>query len=246
MKFKTPLLLTLVSCFLVSPCFSQKYLKKDWHKWSLKEVTKIINDSPWAPQWSNIDTTMDYNILNRNTTQGLSSSPPAPPIVLRFYSSLTIRRALLRLQQLGSNYDKMDPAQKEEFDQKTSGALACANCKHYYVFILLQPTSGTNKSLVADRFKNETLETLKENVYLEADDGRKRELAQFVVPADEQGAAIFYFPIVDDENKPLIDLQTTKKITWKMRTGFYRNMAWVESREFDISDMLVNGSLDIY
>jgi len=239
------MIIVAVTCFLASPGLAQKYLKKDWHTWSLKDVTKIIHDSPWAQKWSNIDTTMDYNILNRNTTQGLSSSPPAPPIVLRFYSSLTMRRALLRLHQLRSKYDEMDASQKEEFDQKNAGALICGNCNEYYVFILLQPTSETNKSIVADDFKNETFETLKGNVSLIADNGEERELAHFIAPADERGAAIFYFPIMNDKNQPLIDPKITKKITWKMKTGFYRNMYWVESPDFKISDMLIDGSLDL-
>ena len=77
------------------------WVKKDWTKWSKDECNKMLQDSPWAKQW----------------TKGTMSVELHYYVQLR--SSLPIRQAVVRLQQI-QVYGKMSDEQKKDFDAKAA------------------------------------------------------------------------------------------------------------------------------
>lgn len=240
---KLSLLLVVMLCF-AQLAQAQKAWEKDWTKWKKEEAFKVLNDSPWAKSYTNVDVSYSYGSINRSGFDSGAQLPASPPVILRMYSSLKVRQAVLRLRQLQANYDKMDTKQKAEFDEKSKTFLDCENCKKYYVFILLQPVTEPNiKSVVGESFKTEQLSNLKDKIFLLNDKKEKRELAQFAAPKTDADAAIFYFPIMDENQKPLISSET-KKITIQFKTSLLYGMAYLQDVELDVSKMLIDGKFD--
>jgi hypothetical protein len=230
--------------FFVQLIPAQKAWEKDWTKWKKEDAYKILNDSPWAKNYTNADVSLSYGEINRSGFDDAMRMPASPPVVLRLYSSLKIRQAVLRLRQIQANYDQMDTKQKEEFDEKFKNVLTCDNCKNYYVFILLQPvTEPKAKSVVGHSFKDEELSNLKGKFVLLNDKKEKRDLAQFIAPKTEADPAVFYFPIMDENQKPLITSET-KKLTFLFKRGLIQNHFYVQDVELDVSKMLIDGKLD--
>lgn len=230
--------------FIVQLVPAQKAWEKDWQKWKKEEAYKILNDSPWAKNYTNVDVSYSYGSINRSGFDEGVQLPASPPVILRLFSSLKVRQAVLRLRQIQANYDQLDKKQKEEFDEKTKNFLNCDNCKKYYVFILLQPVTEPNvKSVVGESFKADQLSSLKDKIFLFNDKKEKRELAQFVAPKTDADAAVFYFPIMDENQKPLITTET-KKITVQFKTSLLYGKGFLQDVEFDVSKMLFDGKLD--
>jgi hypothetical protein len=242
-SFKKISLIFLVLLVFAQLIPAQRAWEKDWQKWKKEEAYKILNDSPWAKNYTNIDVSLSYGSINRSGFAEGIQLPASPPVILRLFSSLKVRQAVLRLRQIQANYDKLDKKQKEEFDEKTKNFLSCDNCKNYYVFILLQPVTEPNvKSVVGESFKDGQLSNLKDKIILFNDKKEKRELAQLVAPKTDADAAVFYFPIMDENQKPLITSET-KKITVQFKTSLLQ-AKYLQDVEFDVSRMLVDGKLD--
>lgn len=229
---------------LCQTSYAQKPWGKDWKTLNKKEALKIINDSPWAKNYNNIDVSYSFTDINRGAFGAGGQLGPAPPIVVRFYSSLKLRQALLRLRQIGDNYDEMDGNRKNEYDEKTKGMLECDNCKNYYVIIVHQPIDDSfQKSLISYGFRDDKLTDLQGKIYLEDDKKQKRQLEQFSVPKTDTDPAIFYFPINDDKGQPLIT-KDTKKFSFKIKRGMFHGKKYMQDVDFDVSKMLVEGKLD--
>lgn len=224
--------------------YAQKPWEADWKTLDRKEALKITNDSPWAKNYNDVEVSFAFTDLNRGGFDKGGQLGPAPPVIVRFYSSLKIRQALLRLRQIGEDYDKMDDAGKKAYDEKTVQTLECDNCKNYYVIIVHQPAEENNKkSIIAYGFRDETLANLQNKIYIENDKKQTRQLEQFGAPKSYTDPAIFYFPINDDKGQPLIT-KDTKKFTFKVKRGLFHGKAYMQDVEFNVSKMLIDGKLD--
>lgn len=191
-KYLKLILLSTIIVSLSQTTFSQKVWEKPWTKWDKDDVLKILSNSPWAYNYTDIDIAYQTNNLG-NSTIAPVLHVVAPQIVVRLYSAQTIQRALLRSYQINQNYDAMTSEQKAKFDETTKGFLECPNCKNYYIVILMQPSGKNARNLVGNRFKDDKLENLKGKVYLTNEKDEKRELAQFAAPKSDDGSAVFYF-----------------------------------------------------
>jgi hypothetical protein len=243
MKVLTRISFTALLFFvLVHDNYAQKSWEKDWKQLKKDEVYKILNDSPWAKNFTNIDVSYSYTGLNKGAFDS-TRLVAAPPLIVRFYSSLRIRQALLRLRQLQVNYDNLTDVQKAEFDEKNKTVLKCDNCKNYYVFILLQPVSNPNeKSIIGNHFKDNKVSDFKDTIFLTNDRKEKRELEEFVAPKTDADVAVFYFPVMDEKQNPLITEQT-KKITLNFKSSLMKT-PYLQNIEFDVTKMMINGKFD--
>lgn len=217
---------------------AQKIWERDWQSWKANDVGRILNNSPWAKNCRNGEVEVACGLVSSGNT---NKANVTPPVIVRFYSSLKLRQAFVRLVQLQNNYDKMDDKQKSAFDEKTKSFLICENCKNYYVFTLYQSVVKENdeRSVFNDKLKNEKPENLADKIYLGNDKNEKRKLAHFKMNAYQ---VELYFPILDDKQNPLITTDT-KKMTLNLKTNFWREGA-MEEVEFDVSKMLINNKLD--
>ena len=222
---------------LVRTVSAQNVWERDWQSWKINDAGKILSNSPWAKNCYRDDMKMPCGLAPR----GNISKATLPPIIVRFFSSLKIRQATVRLTQLQNNYDKMDAQKKSAFDESVKNSLICAVCKSYYVFTLFQSVVDENgKSVFNDKLKNEKLENLAERIYLSNDKNEKRKLAY--VKVRNVYLAELYFPVADEKQNPLIT-PDTKKMTLNLKTNLWTEGV-LEEVEFDVRKMLIDNKLD--
>jgi hypothetical protein len=99
--------LALAACVSFSGAAKTKeppWKARDWTNWTMQDCEAVMQQSPWAYYYS-------------------SSAGRFDRTLLEFDSALPVRQAKLRSQQLNNHYDKMNPAQKQAFDQQHAGDL---------------------------------------------------------------------------------------------------------------------------
>lgn len=215
MKIEKLITLSILLLGLTTASFAQKMLDKPFDKWSKEEATKILNDSPWAQTYQSVKGTaaaeqiqssreQTSQVIVGRTTDGRSSARVIPaPVVIRLNSALPIRQALVRLQQIGAGYDKMNEAARLKFNESAKGFLDCAACRNLYVVTI---TKFLNSGFGVDDglFQIYKFEDLKGKVKLRNDKGEQRELVQFIAPTKAGESAVFFFPRLDAKGNPLI------------------------------------------
>ncbi|MFZ0819337.1 MAG: hypothetical protein WAM91_04660, partial [Candidatus Acidiferrales bacterium] len=80
---------------------AQSWQQKDWKQWTAADCKELLNSSPWVSSGSS------HGSIHR-------------AIII---SSLVIREAMLRQEELHHNYEKMSPDQQAAFDKRIAGCL---------------------------------------------------------------------------------------------------------------------------
>lgn len=202
MKY-TYIIFFALSLFVRAPIYAQKNLQKPYQEWTLDETNRVLKNSAWASEYQserglvaadNIQQSIDRsnnNISGANRgNQGRSTVPV--PIVIRLHSALPIRQGIVRLQQIGSKYEKMSDEDKKKFDDARVKFLECGICKGYYV-VTLTKWRDTSDFVTDGIFQALTFEDLKGKIWLTNDRDEKLELAQFTPPQKATESAIFFF-----------------------------------------------------
>jgi hypothetical protein len=109
-SFKISAAMTALCAFLAltSTGRSSSWKNKDWTQWTKEDCQQILSDSPWASTIA----IRDFNAQNRVGTSG-----PTALIV----SSLVVRQAILRLDQLGPQTTFV-PGQPQRVDYQQEDA----------------------------------------------------------------------------------------------------------------------------
>ena len=239
------------------PAFGQKYLQKPYTEWSKDEALKVVTDFPWANEYQSergLDANAqlrqareqaDTNISGSNRgNQGAQGVPP--PIVVRLFSALPVRQAMVRLQQIDAGYDKMKSEDKAKFDASKVSFLECKICKDYYV-ITLTKFKDASTSVNNGIFQTLKLADVKGKIWLENDKGERRELTEFTPPKGEVDKATFFFKRTDDAGKPFFT--ASDKLIKMMFSNDLRDDTSEYSIliprlfEFKVSKMVVDGNL---
>ncbi len=196
---------------LTSSAFGQKFLQKSYKEWSRDEATKVTTDSGWASQYQSEEglvaaqqeqTARSAGDNNRGTYRGNQGRVDYPvPVAIRLHSALPVRQALVRLQQLDANYDKMNAEDKQEFDEQKVKFLECGICKDYYV-VTLSKWKDTSTSVSEGIFQSLTISELKGKIFLVNDKDQKLELTQFTPPKNATDAALFFFKRTNEKGEP--------------------------------------------
>lgn len=219
MKFSKLTLLVCIIC-LSFTAFGQKYLDKPYQKWSKEDAIKILNDSPWSQQYQSTSglaavaqrqgarEQADNSILGGRERGATSRSVMPPPVTIRLHSALPVRQAIVRMQQLNANYDKMSEGDRTKFDESSKGFLNCAICQNYYVVTMLKAKDTSGTAVDDGLFQTMNFDDVKGKVWLVNDKGEKRELAQFTPPKGASDAAVFFFKRSDDKGTAFITPET--------------------------------------
>src|SRR5215813_1734151 len=115
-------LLIVLSCDVGAAQSKDFWQTKDYRQWNEKECKKLLEDSPWAQDYTFTRTLIEP--LQRATGERAGESKPQMSYLAQFRSALPIRQALIRLQQINNKYDQMTPEQKQEFDQRAAKLLS--------------------------------------------------------------------------------------------------------------------------
>lgn len=209
------ILLLVVVCllsFAALPAFSQKTMEKPLEKWSKEDAIKILNNSPWAqPFQANSLTGVGQTERELAQTANSGGSNPGStgrvlgiaPIIIRVFSGMPVRQAIVRLQQIQNGYDKMDDKKKAEFNEAVKNIVDCPLCKDYYVIGIAKTVDNT-QGVEDGMFQTTKLEELKGNVKLVNDKGEERSLIQITPAHTVSEMAILFFPRKDEKGNELV------------------------------------------
>jgi hypothetical protein len=221
--FEVVLVCSLAAFCSVAPAYGrQVWEKKAYAEWSMSEVTRVLDDSPWAQ------------------TQ-IEHGQETFTVTIRLRSALPIRQALIRERQLQLNYEKLAPAQRTRFDADAKTFLECAECANYYIVTL---HSAFNQVSPLRVINNLSLEKLKPHVWLANDRGERRNLVGFRPPKGEGRETVLIFQRFDDRGRPLITVENRQlyfKIEEKVFEG--KTLIPVKKFTFEVPKLIRDGEV---
>jgi hypothetical protein len=95
------------------------WISKDWKQWSNGDCEKLLGDSPWAHIWRRGD-----GVGVDPQRAGLGSAAGDQFVfAVQLRSALPIRQAIVRQLQFSQKYDKMNDAQRSDFDKQADQIL---------------------------------------------------------------------------------------------------------------------------
>lgn len=208
-------LFSLIFCAWTAPLYAQKFADKPFTSWSRENAMEMLSDSSWARTYHNISAAAGADMREAARAQGdnrlagqergrSERSGGTPPVYARLHSSLPIRQALARLNQIAAGYDKMDETKRIAFDQSAKTLLECGICKTHYVVTLTAAPNSTGQSVEEAVFQGMTPAQLKGNIWIETEKGTKRELVEFLPPKKAGDSAVFFFARKDAQGSELV------------------------------------------
>jgi len=218
--------------------------EKPWTDWSKKDAEKMLSDSPWAQTQTDTDTSqMFYSPTADPRTMGSSSNDGSRlaqgatnqsvnvSFHARFLSARPIRQAFARLIEL---QQKPDPQVSEKLHRfaevKWENSIIVA--------VLFESTDQRYLRTVMQAFDGATTGTLKNNTYLERNDGKRLFLEEYVPPSKDGFGARFIF-LREMDGQPFIT-RDTGEVRFYMQ---FANGIKID-RRFKIADMIYQGELE--
>lgn len=249
------LLAMLFVCLTANSVWAQKTWEKPYQKWSREDVLKILGESPWSQSFTPpVQGNQQDSLVPQTASRG-GSNPGSTsrifgisPIVVRLYSALPVRQALLRWRQIQAGYDKMDDAKKAEFDEANKGLLACPLCKDYYIVTVNKTFDAQQSGIEEGIFQRAKLDDLKGFIKLLNDKDEARELFQFSPSKNGNDMAALFFKRKDDKNSDLLSSDSKKVKLW-ISTEYIRGSNpygryFQREFEFNLSKMMIGDKLE--
>ena len=216
--------------------------EKPYTEWSEKECRKLLQDSPWAKHYTDVGVIIELAGPGQiDSIERVRESNPNMVYQVRFLSALPIRQAMVRLQQINADYDKMSPEQRQAFDQKAEAILNMP----FRDTVVLLVDYGSNADLydkeMARYWQRQSTETLKNLVFLRGHRGEEVPLLDY---AAEPGAGRTFqllFPR-EQEGRPLLrpDSKWLRLDFPALTLGGGQVRAFVE---FKVKRMLIEGEV---
>jgi len=190
-KIVLPMYLTILLLVLVPTILGQDYWKvKSYKEWSEKECREMLEHSPWSRDY----TETDVVIMGTSDSTLSDSKQPYLKYQIQFRSAMPVRQAIIRKAQMDQKYDDLKPEQKKLFDQQAESFLAQDLSQMVIVYVTWATNMPTLNLELANDWKSQTTESLKNRVYLYGSKGDKVPLKQFVAPQGAERSFQFIFP----------------------------------------------------
>lgn len=183
------------------------WVKKDWTKWSKDECNKILQDSPWSKPWSksSVNIRGDLGRGSNPLTEGESAGAEKTPEVhyyVQLRSSLPVREAVVRLQQI-QGYSKLSDQQKKEFDARAAAFFGTS----YDDVILVHVEYGSNVQAferdMANYWQNIREDSVPVDFYLINERGDRVSPVRFISPKNGSYSFDLIFPRLKN-NEPVV------------------------------------------
>jgi len=221
---------------------------KPWTEWSEKEVNKMLNDSAWGQTQTETDTSeMFYspNSQNRNpignrpldtsggssndrSTQGQLNQATTVDYRIRLLTAKPIRQALARRAQM----------QNPELAEKLKAFAERHTDEYLVVAVDFESKDRRFSGPAMQIFNSANTGVLKNNTYLENNDGRRLFLQEYIAPINDGMGAKFVFPRKHN-NAPFVNEQSGYlRFFSEMSKNLRLNM------RFKIADMTYDGKLE--
>jgi hypothetical protein len=219
---------------------------KPWNEWSKKDAEKVLNDSPWAQTQTDTDTSQMFysptsdprlsGVRNSSVTQarigeGATNQAVNVKFCVRFFSARPIRQALVRLIEL---QQKPTP----EVAQKLSNFADVQSADSIIVTVTFESNDQRYSGTVMQAFNSAATGTLKNDSYLERNDGKRLFLEEYVPPGkDGFGARFIFLRHLDGQTFITRD---TGEVRFYAQ---YSNGIKID-RRFKVADMIYKGGLE--
>jgi len=218
--------------------------QKSWNEWTMKETTKMLNESPWGQ--TQLETRQAEEPVGAITNNGSSRSmTPRDPgkdspgqivsyikYFVRFLSAKPIRQAVVRKLELEN--PGMDAQRVEQLQ-----AFAGASSNDFIVVAVAAEAKDQSTGAVAQQaFRSATIESLKGGTYLERKDGQRLELGDFKQPIGDGLGAKFVFPRLLN-GQPFLDANSGQ-----VRFQCQLNSKIKIEARYKVSDMIYDGKLE--
>ena len=186
-----------ILCFALSAIFlaassaafgADFWENKQYEKWSQKECSKLLENSPWA---------QDLTLMDSGLQQSTQASDDGQQFYIKyqmqFRSALPVRQALVRQMQIAQKYDSLKPEQQQQFDQGAKDFLS--TIPNAVILYVTYATNSQSKSMELLNFwKAQTMDLLKNTVFLRNSKGDQVPLAQFVLSQGGDRSFQLIFP----------------------------------------------------
>ena len=245
---KTPKLVFLVSLVLAalaSAGFAQK-ADKPWTEWSKEEVQKLLEHSPWAQVQNDTDVSQQFfsptsdprlttgnpsTTSSVNLAQGATNQSVNTKFIVRFFSARPIRQALIRQMVLKQKPPDEAFAKMRQFAEVKSE-------NSIIVTVTFDSPDQRYGNKVMQALNSAITSTLKNNTYLQRNDGKQLFLEEYIPPGKDGFGARFIFLRYPDE-KAFVDEKTTE-------LRFYAQLSndLKVDRRFKLADMKYQGELE--
>ena len=247
------LALLVLACYAL--IYGQSELpEKPFQHWSKGEAEKILNNSPWAKQ-QEVRIKFDketqtaagsYSGVSgaaaaESKTEVTSQVPSDFVFTLRLRSALPVRQAVVRLKQLETNIEKMDPKDRAAFEAQIKGLLDCPACANNYVITLSSKSkSNPGADAVYATFKGGRLADLQRYIFIANERGDRRQLIHFAAPKAPGDEAIFFFPRLDEKGAPLLTADNKELLI-----NLANNQAdSITNFKIDVTKLRLNGKVE--
>jgi hypothetical protein len=168
--------------------------RKDYRQWSDSEVRKMLEDSPWARNYTLSQ--VHITPLQNNESDALARERVENPRFtyrVQFRSAQPLRKALVRQMQLAQKYEQMAAEQKQKFDEQAEKFLSASFPESVIVHVSFTTNVQQDDRDVAAHWQRQTTEQLRNSTYLIGSKGERIELQRYSV-ADSGRSFQFVFP----------------------------------------------------
>jgi hypothetical protein len=244
--FVSWLSLTFALLLCTMPAHGQFWETKDWRTWNQEECEKVLTDSPWARRFVAVSKTdMPGSQASRTVeqTRAQAQRPQEQQRIeynVQLRSARPIREAMVRQLQIASNYDRMQPAQKQAFDKQANEYLDQDFGSYVVVHVgFSRNTDGVTKQM-AQQWGSTLPPKVKDGTLLLSSGGDQVRFENYDPP--EKGTQEFelFFP-KSWEGKPTA-VESDKRIQVQLP-----GVAFHEGRieiDFDLRKMKYRGNLE--
>ncbi|MCG3160437.1 MAG: hypothetical protein JMDDDDMK_01506 [Acidobacteria bacterium] len=152
---------------------------KDYKQWTEKECKKLLDDSPWARDYTLkqvfIETLQSSSMPGGQPATGERERAPSSRMgyQIQLRSALPIRQAMVRQQMIAEKYDLMAPDKKQEFDERAGKFLSADFNETIMVHVRYSASVQVYDRELAQYWHNQTTETIKNTTSLIASNGQK-------------------------------------------------------------------------
>jgi len=228
----------LFSTAVVAAPKGEFWEKKDYKQWSQKEVTQMLEKSPWAQQFTNQRVGIGDVDLD-----AMDAAQPYIKYQVQFRSAQPIRQAIVRQMALNQKYDSLSSEQKQQFDKSAEAFLSVDVSNAVVVYITYETNNNEYDRQLARHWQSQTVDLLKNHVYLSSDKGDKIQLANYYV--DEGGGRSFQFIFPREVNgNSIVDPMKDKSLKLEFKYPVIRNLGDGNAfMEFKLEKMIFAGNV---
>ncbi len=218
---------------------------KPWTEWSMKETTKILNDSAWGQTQLETKEADGGTSAITNTTGSARSMTPkdaskdTPGAItsyikyfIRFLSARPIRQAVVRKLQLEQ------PSIFEKQAEQLKSFTEISSADYIVIAVVAEAKDPSMGGAALQAFKTANIDSLKEVTYLERKDGQRVPLLDFKPPIADGLGAKFVFPRTL-KNQPFIGAEDGQ-----VRFVSQLSKAVKLDARFKVAEMVYNGKLE--